>query len=49
VIPAQTFAQQLLQTIEGTNSSTNTAEEPAMNPDELDDWLKLFGESDENS
>ena len=49
VITAQTFAQQLLQAIEGTNSSTDTSEEPTMNQDELEDWLNLFGESGENS
>lgn len=49
VITAQTFAQQLMQAIEGTSPGTDTSEEPTMNQDELEDWLNLFGESGENS
>lgn len=48
VIPTQSFAQQMLETMEATNSSTDTSVEPTMSPDELEDWLKLFEESDEN-
>jgi hypothetical protein len=48
VIPASTFAQQLLTTIQETNSSTDTLEEPAMSPQELQHWMKEFGELDED-
>ena len=48
VISTQSFAQQLLQTVESANTSTDTGEDPTMSPDELEDWLKIFGESDED-
>jgi hypothetical protein len=48
VIPASTFAQQLLNTIQEPNSSTDTLEEPAMSPQELQHWMKEFGELDED-
>lgn len=48
VIPASTFAQQLLNTIQEPNSSTDTLEEPAMSQEELEHWMKEFGEQDED-
>lgn len=48
VIPASSFAQQLLTTIQEPNSSTDTLEEPAMSPQELEHWMKEFGELDED-
>jgi predicted RNA-binding protein with PIN domain len=48
VVSAQSFAQHLLQTIEEQNSTNAAAQEPTMSPDELEDWLKLFGENGED-
>lgn len=48
VIPTQTFADQLLRTVEQTHTSTDISEEPTMSSEEMEDWLNLFGESGEN-
>jgi len=48
VIPTQTFASQLLRTVEQTHTTTDSSEEPTLSSEEVEDWLKLFGESDEN-
>jgi len=48
VIPASIFAQQMLNTIQGSDSGTDTLEEPAVSQEELEHWMKEFGELDEN-
>lgn len=48
VIPASIFAEQMLNSIQGSHSGTDTLEEPAVSPEELDHWMKEFGELDEN-
>jgi predicted RNA-binding protein with PIN domain len=48
VIPASIFAQQMLNTIQGSDSGTDTLEEPAVSQEELEHWMKEFGEMDEN-
>lgn len=48
VIPTQTFAGQLLRTGEQTHTSTDISETPTMSSEELEDWLNLFGESDDD-
>ena len=48
VVTAQSFAQHLLQTIEGTDSTTTAGQESTMSADELEDWLNIFGERGED-
>ena len=47
VTPAQDFAEQLLRTVDTTDISADESEKPAINSDDIDEWLKLFGESNE--
>jgi len=46
VITAQNFAIQLMQAISNSGTSDTSPEEPVMSPQELEEWLKLFGEDD---
>jgi len=48
VIPTQTFAGQLLRTGEQTHTSTDISETPTISSEEVEDWLKLFGDSDDD-
>jgi predicted RNA-binding protein with PIN domain len=42
VISAEIFARQLTDTLENPEQGSKAPDE-ALNPDEIDDWLKLFG------
>jgi len=46
VITAQNFAIQLIQTISDSGTNDSSSGEPVMSPQELEEWLKLFGGDD---
>jgi len=46
VIPTQAFAGQLLQSVEQTPTSADSSDDPTLSTEEVEDWLKLFGEND---
>jgi predicted RNA-binding protein with PIN domain len=48
VIATQTFAGQLLRTGDQTHTNTDNSETPMMSSEEVEDWLNLFGESDDD-
>ena len=49
VISSQIFAKQLVHSLEETITSPDSSEDPVMSPEEVEDWLKVFGESDESA
>jgi predicted RNA-binding protein with PIN domain len=46
-IPSETFAQLLQQTLDETLQDSGEVNEIALSSDELDDWMRLFGENGE--
>jgi predicted RNA-binding protein with PIN domain len=46
VISSQNFAIQLMQTIANSGTNDASSKETVMSPQELEEWLKLFGEDD---
>jgi predicted RNA-binding protein with PIN domain len=46
VISSQNFAIQLMQTIANSGTNDTSSKETVMSPKELEEWLKLFGEDD---
>ncbi|HZD56170.1 MAG TPA: NYN domain-containing protein [Anaerolineales bacterium] len=43
VTPAQVFAKRIMQFLKREQTPGEMQDERSINPDELDDWLKLFG------
>ena len=46
VIASQNFAIQLMQTIADSGTNDTSSEEPVMSPQDLEEWLNLFGGDD---
>jgi hypothetical protein len=42
-VPSETFAKQLLQTLDETRVDQGSRAEVSLNQDEVDEWLELFG------
>jgi len=49
VIPAETFAQMLAQTLDRSKADQGACEDHTISSDDLDEWLQLFGAEDENT
>jgi len=45
-MPSETFARMLIQALDVSRADQGEAADTALNPEEVDDWLQLFG-SDE--
>lgn len=47
VIKAEAFAKQMVETLEDVTSEANASDKPSLSPEEVDEWLELFGADNE--